>query len=72
MRLWWYMAGAVSTGPITQSQLEHFFETGDVTHQTMVWTEGLEAWQEIGTIDEAALPLLPQELSPKSVVALIK
>ncbi len=69
MRVWWYMAGEDRKGPISQSQLEELFESGDVSDTTMVWCEGLTDWQQVSSIDEAALPVLnvTPEPSPANI-----
>jgi hypothetical protein len=39
-----------AVGPITADELKHLFSQGKVGKQTLVWTEGMEQWEEIGKL----------------------
>jgi hypothetical protein len=56
-------------GPYSAEDLQGYYASGNINHETMVWTVGLEQWVPAGQI-EGLLPVLPQvvELVPAPVV----
>lgn len=57
-------------GPYSFQDLQGFYTTGNITHETMIWTEGLDEWVPAGRV-EGLLPDVPQvvQLAPAPVVA---
>jgi len=49
---WYYLKPnqQEAVGPITADELKHLFVTGRVTKNTLVWTEGMANWEEIGHV----------------------
>lgn len=52
-------------GPYSAEDLQGYYASGNINHETMVWTVGLEQWVPAGLV-EGLLPALPQvvELAP--------
>jgi len=46
-------------GPYSFQDLQSFYTTGNINHETMIWTEGLEEWIPAGRV-EGLLPDAPQ------------
>jgi len=46
-------------GPYSFQDLQGFYTTGNINHETMIWTDGLEEWVKAGRV-EGLLPDLPQ------------
>ena len=46
-------------GPYSFQDLQSFYTTGNINHETMIWTEGLEEWVKAGRV-EGLLPDAPQ------------
>jgi len=46
-------------GPYSFQDLQGFYTTGNINHETMIWTDGLEEWVQAGRV-EGLLPDLPQ------------
>ena len=46
-------------GPYTFQDLQGFYTTGNINHETMIWTDGLEEWVKAGRV-EGLLPDVPQ------------
>ena len=57
-------------GPYSFQDLQAYYTSGNITHQTMIWTEGLEEWVPAGRV-EGLLPNVPQvvPLAPAPTVA---
>lgn len=57
-------------GPYSFQDLQGFYTSGNITHETMIWTEGLDEWVPAGQV-EGLLPDVPQvvQLAPAPVVA---
>ena len=49
---WYYLKPnqQEAVGPISADELKHLFVTGKVTKNTLVWTEGMQNWEEIGLV----------------------
>ena len=48
-------------GPYSFQDLQSYYTSGNITHETMIWTEGLEAWVPAGQV-EGLLPQIPQAI----------
>ena len=46
-------------GPYSFQDLQGFYTTGNINHETMIWTEGLQNWVPAGQV-EGLLPPVPQ------------
>ncbi len=46
-------------GPYSFQDLQGFYTTGNINHETMIWTDGLEEWVKAGRV-EGLLPDVPQ------------
>jgi uncharacterized Tic20 family protein len=57
-------------GPYSFQDLQAYYTSGNITHETMIWTEGLEEWVPAGRV-EGLLPNVPQivPLAPAPTVA---
>ncbi|MGB0643709.1 MAG: DUF4339 domain-containing protein, partial [Akkermansiaceae bacterium] len=57
-------------GPYSSQDLQAYYTSGNITHETMIWTEGLEDWVPAGRV-EGLLPNVPQivPLAPAPTVA---
>jgi uncharacterized Tic20 family protein len=57
-------------GPYSFQDLQAYYTSGNITHETMIWTEGLEEWVPAGRV-EGLLPNVPQivPLAPAPAVA---
>ena len=49
-REWYFLAAGTQAGPISQAGFEEMVQTGLVTKQTPVWTEGLTTWVPYGAL----------------------
>jgi GYF domain 2 len=49
-RSWFYAAGGQQTGPVREVQLRDLIASGTVTADTLVWSEGMAAWQKAGEV----------------------
>ncbi len=57
-------------GPYSFEDLQSYYTSGNITHETMIWTEGLAEWVPAGQV-EGLLPDIPQivPLAPAAAVA---
>jgi len=46
-------------GPYSTQDLQGYYTTGNITHETMVWAEGYPEWLPAGQV-EGLLPIIPQ------------
>jgi hypothetical protein len=49
-RSWFYAAGGQQQGPYPEAQFRELLARGTVTADTLVWTEGMAAWQKAGEV----------------------
>src|SRR5579862_7458355 len=49
-RSWFYAAGGQQQGPVSETQLRDLIARGMVTSDTLVWSEGMAAWQKAGEV----------------------
>ncbi len=47
---WYYARGDERMGPVDDAAMDQLVRSGTVTPQTLVWKEGMEEWQPLGTI----------------------
>lgn len=50
-RQWHYTAGGTSVGPRTSDQMQALIGRGEVTAQTLVWSEGMAEWVQAAATD---------------------
>jgi hypothetical protein len=68
-RSWYCASGGQQQGPYPEAQLREFIARGNVTADTLVWTEGMTNWQRVGEIPglfsgSAAPPAIPRAGAP--------
>ena len=51
-QFWFYLRPnqEEAVGPITADELKHLYSQGKVTKNTLVWTEGMGQWEQIGKL----------------------
>jgi hypothetical protein len=55
--MWYYSFNGQSTGPVQADVLLGLLNSGTITAKTLVWTEGMSAWQELGnTVLSTSMP----------------
>ncbi|MCF6283930.1 MAG: RDD family protein [Candidatus Hydrogenedentes bacterium] len=65
---WYYARGDERMGPVDDAAMDQLVRSGTVTTQTLVWKEGMEEWQPLGTVAKvaepaaAATPAVPESL----------
>ena len=68
----WYVLDGEGNeqGPYSAADLQGYYTSGNINHETMIWTEGLEQWVPAGQV-EGLLPVVPQlvELAPAPLAA---
>lgn len=70
MTIWWYADKDKKTGPIEMDELRQLLQSGRIGSKTMLWHEGMEAWQPLDEIEElnelkfAVPPPLPPKTNP--------
>ena len=69
----WYLiveddAGRRQEGPVSTEYLSEEHSAGRIASETLVWHDGMTDWEQIGTIEEFALPM-PQSPSPADSAA---
>ena len=47
---WYYAEGGKQLGPIEESELDELVRQGVVRNETLVWREGMAAWQRHGAV----------------------
>src|SRR6185295_12911998 len=47
---WYYAEGGKQLGPIEEAELDGLVRQGVVRDETLVWHEGMAAWQRHGTV----------------------
>jgi uncharacterized RDD family membrane protein YckC len=53
---WYYAEGGRQVGPVEESALDELVRQGVVRDETLVWREGMAAWQRHGAVRGAANP----------------
>jgi hypothetical protein len=73
-RLWFFASGNTQQGPYSEHQLRDFIARRAVRADTLVWTEGMSAWQRAGDIPglmsggSSAPPMPPAFTGPGEVL----
>ena len=49
-RSWFYAANGLQNGPVSEAQLRELIGRGTVVADTLVWSEGMAAWQKAGEV----------------------
>lgn len=60
---WWYAHEGETVGPVPLSEIETAISDGDVTRDSLVWREGMDAWVAAESVD-AVDNLFPVEPPP--------
>lgn len=59
MKEWYYAEGQQRQGPVAEDEIRHLFQRGQLTLDTLVWTEGMAQWAALRTqVDELQLQTL--------------
>lgn len=61
---WWYEAKGARKGPVSAEQLGSLLGEGLLDANSLVWRDGMEQWERIGTLDEFQVPAEPPPLPP--------
>ncbi|MGQ2951521.1 MAG: RDD family protein [Agrobacterium sp.] len=70
MAVWYYAAGKDQKGPVGEDEISGLIKSGQITRETIVWREGMDAWQRAVEQPELSSafstpPPLPNTPSPK-------
>lgn len=49
---WYYAKKQERIGPVSETTLQHLFETQAIGPSTLVWREGMEAWQRLSEVPD--------------------
>ena len=60
MKYWYYQESGQRKGPISEGDIGKLFETGSISAETLVWTEGQTSWEKASAIES----LVPPTFSP--------
>ena len=52
---WWYAINGQRMGPASLADLNNLIQTGTVNAETLVWSEGMAAWQAAHTVEVLAM-----------------
>lgn len=52
MNTWWYAIKDKEKGPVDIDELKKLIQSGTISVTTMVWREGMEAWESIEAVEE--------------------
>ena len=59
MKEWYYAEGQQRQGPVAEEEIRHLFQRGQLTLDTLVWTEGMPQWAALRTqVEELQLQAL--------------
>ena len=53
-RMWFYFKNEQQCGPVSRDEIARLLTAGDLTTDTMVWSEGMEHWKPIRQIPDLA------------------
>lgn len=51
MRVWYYVVGDEKRGPLLEEELITLLKSGGLSLETLVWTEGMEEWAQVGATE---------------------
>jgi len=71
-RSWFFASRGQQQGPYPEARLRQFIASGEITAETLVWTEGMAGWQPAGDFPEFARgasgpPAAPASGGPLSI-----
>ncbi|WP_311044277.1 MULTISPECIES: RDD family protein [unclassified Rhizobium] len=77
MKIWYYAVGQEHMGPISEGELRDLIKQGQATWETLLWRDGMSAWQPVSELPEFSaafvtpptLPLKPPPVQALPVVA---
>ena len=52
MAQWWYADKGIQKGPVETEELKKLLQIGKINLKTMVWQEGMAAWQPLGEVEQ--------------------
>ena len=70
MEQWWYAIKGKKSGPVEIDQLRQLLQEGKISLSTIVWQEGMAAWQSLGEVEslrelkDVIPPPLPLKTTP--------
>jgi uncharacterized RDD family membrane protein YckC len=70
MSAWWYIIKDKKKGPVELDELKKLIQAGTIGLKTMVWREGMDAWQHIEEVDElrSLMAVIPPPFPSKQAV----
>lgn len=70
MSAWWYVIKDKKKGPVEIDELKKLIQAGTIGVKTMVWREGMDAWQHIDEVDElrSLMAVIPPPFPTKQAV----
>ena len=66
---WFYAKGEERVGPVDDAEMDGLVRSGGITADTLVWKEGMETWQPLGTVANVAPAPVPVEVAAESAVS---
>jgi hypothetical protein len=67
---WYYAVNGQQIGPVAEAEFQDLVTAGTIKADTMVWRDGLPAWQPYGTVGGSATPAPPIVSSPSAALDL--
>jgi hypothetical protein len=67
MRSWFFARDGQQHGPVTDDELNEMLATGALSHDALVWTEGMKDWRPAKEVEELVLRDLPPPPLPPSL-----
>jgi hypothetical protein len=62
---WYYAVNGQQIGPVAEAEFHNLVKAGTIKPDTLVWRDGLTAWQPYGTTTGIAVPAPPIVSSPR-------
>lgn len=62
--MWYYSLNSQTTGPMDVDSLRRLAEAGVINAETLVWQQGMPAWQKLGAMGILNAPLPPAGAQP--------
>ncbi|MGI8907788.1 MAG: GYF domain-containing protein [Candidatus Sumerlaeaceae bacterium] len=57
--VWYYAEGGEQRGPISDSELDEMIANARISHETLVWRDGMDNWQPLETVRTPPAPGSP-------------
>ncbi len=70
MGYWYYVVDSEQQGPFTDVEFAALLSSGQVTSDTLVWTETMENWLPAKDVKQLVMPPQPQSPAPAAAPAL--